>query len=823
MIKVLFKPFFKKFVGLFISMAFVSLLSITLLSTFGSTIINLRGAYEKYVTEYQDVDEQVSTGFNTREKLMSISDIEGIEEIDMRLSLDTFLKLEKKTIMSRVFSFNDKTDKIFKRFIYDKCDKNPDYVNISISKRFSDNNNIKLGSVIQLGYFGVFADFYVNEIVQTPEQIYPRVNDYIWSDNQDFGYLYMAEDQLGVGLTKLQATLIEEYNTDEEFKEFYDETMEFIKEAGIDVPDLLHVDAKTYADKYANQINIKNKKGYDAKTILEQVKERLLDLDVNVKSSSLGVNLPYRLYMENALRQLTVAAIFLPVFFYVVTMIIVGLFMNQIIKNMTPQIGVMMSIGVGKRDIISIFVLFSFLMSIVAGILGSVGGYGLNALMASVTTRTYSMPFITAALNPWIVVIAIVGLIIFAEAATFISCRAIMKISPKDAVISNESKRKQTPRWMQKVIDKSPMNVKLGLNSIAQNPKRFVVSTFSIFASIVLILLSGFFYVSKNEMINQSVNTRLNFDAQVYFSGLKDETFINEFKEQSFIKGVDDCFYTYVQAEASNGDKIYLECLGLPLENQGMVHIPDESGKGEVYIQEQGLILTRNDAIRLNAKKGDTITLNGTNVTVSDISYQYFHPVTYMSKNQLAEVAPKQYVSSFLIQLVEGEDVDQQLQEYLSNIDNQCITVFTSSLRKDLLGIFDSIDIFVYIMIGFSIGISFIILLIMSQNSLLEQQRQLSVFRAIGFTIGDISRIWTLQSVLQLLMSSIIAVPAGIGFSILLFKLCSSAGQTYPFVFSWGVTFMAIGFIALVLITTHLLAMHSIKKWNIADNTRCRE
>ena len=38
-----------------------------------------------------------------------------------------------------------------------------------------------------------------------------------------------------------------------------------------------------------------------------------------------------------------------------------------------------------------------------------------------------------------------------------------------------------------------------------------------------------------------------------------------------------------------------------------------------------------------------------------------------------------------------------------------------------------------------------------------------------------------------------------------------------------GVIFMAFGFVLLVVIATHLLAMFKIRRWNIADNTGCRE
>ena len=177
------------------------------------------------------------------------------------------------------------------------------------------------------------------------------------------------------------------------------------------------------------------------------------------------------------------------------------------------------------------------------------------------------------------------------------------------------------------------------------------------------------------------------------------------------------------------------------------------------------------------------------------------------------------YVSSFIMNVND----ENALSKYLSSSRNQCLTVFTKSLSKDLHGIFDSTNVMIYIMIGFSIGIAFIILCIMSQNALLEQQRQLSIMRAIGFTIFDISNIWTFQSLLQLLSSAVLGVPAGALSIYILLKLCSSSTQIYPLIFHWGVVFLALAFIMLVIIACHLISMLTIRKWNIADNTRSRE
>ena len=823
MIRTMFKPFFKRFFGLFISMVFVSMLAVGLLSCFGSCIIDVRNNYKEFVRDYQDVDELVSTEFTTREKLLSITELDEVEKADARLVVDCYLRKTKedgnadKTIVARVFSYNEKTNTIFKRYPVKTAPISEEYVNISVTEKYARNNNFQVGQVVQLGFFEMYESFYISEIVATPEAIYPRANDYVWSDNSDFGYIYASEVELGKGLKNLAIKILEKADSDPEFKEYYEQAS---KVTGITIPDLKEVEADgAFVGKWANQVMIKNANEQKPDTMVDKI-NNYYNGKVKIKNLVVKDYLPHIAYMDHALEQVQVAAVFLPVFFYTITMIVVGLFINQIIKTMTPQIGVLMSIGVGNRQIVNLFLLFTVIMGLVSGAIGVPVGYAISFIMSGAMKKTYVIPTIGPGVNPFVCVGAVVGLLLFIILTTFVATRAIFRITPKDATISNEAKRKRLPKPIEKFIDKAPMNIKLGVNSICQNPRRFFVSSFSIFSSLVLILLSSFFYVSKNEMIDQSVNRRLNYDCQIYLTQKEeDNDFLNGLQEQA--KGIDEfenCYYTYLKVDVEGKEDTYVECLAIDEGSNPLINIPNKTGHGSLSVPKEGLILPKPTADKLKVKKGDTIKINNKDIVVSEVSFQYFHPITYLSKEQMDKLDVS-YVSSFIMNVKDNA----QLLSYLSSTRNQCLTVFTESLSKDLHGVFDTMDVMIYMMIGFSLGMAFIILCIMSQNALMEQQRQLTIFRAIGFTVLDISNIWTLQSISQLLVSALFGVPAGALAIYILLSLCSSSSQTYPFILSWPAIFIAIGFILLVVTACHLLAMRSIKKWNIADNTRTRE
>ena len=843
MIKTMLRPFFKRFLGLFFSMVFVSMLSVALLCCFGSSIVNTKNHYVNYVNEYQDMDELVSTQFVRRENLDCLNELtDVIDKYDSRLTVDCYLKKPDRTLVARVFSYDDDPksefkNQIFKRYVLESTPyvnkavnfrgKEVDVAaNISVCRKFAKNNNFKLGDVVELGFLNMYANFYIAEIVETPEGIYPRANNYIWSDNHDFGYIYASEVELSRGIRVLAQMVEDRITTDPVYKEYYNKA---VAVTGITIPDIAEAIADDhFVSHWSNQVLVKNKQGVKLDTAVDKITARLEKKGMEVKGTTVRTYMPHIAYMDRALAQVQIAAVFLPVFFYTVAMIVVGLFINQIIKAMTPQIGIFVSIGVGKWDIVKLFLIYTVLMAIASVIIGAPAGFALNIFLSGIMKNTYSIPTINAMLNPWVVGAAAILLIIFTIGTTLLSTQRIFSITPKDATISNEAKRKRLPAPIERFIDKAPMNIKLGTNSILQNPRRFFVSTFSIFAALVMILLSTLFGVSKNELVGQSVDRRLNYDAQVYLTAAESKEDVQSFYEggkvkadgSGFIEDFVNCYYTYLKVDNTDHN-VYVECLAVDVSNSSvdkLIHIPNSTGRGKIYVPEKGVILPKTTADELNVKKGDYISINNKRVLVSDISYQYFHPITYLSLEEMEKLEVS-YVTSYIMNVTAEAD----LQHYIAENKNQSLTVFTSSLSKDLHNIFDALDVMIAIMVAFSIGMAFIILTIMSQNALMEQQRQLTVLRAIGFTVMDISNFWTIQSVGQLFFSALFGLPVGALSIYILLSLASSNAQVYPVIFSWPTALLAIAFILVVLIVSHLIAMRIIAKWNIADNTRSRE
>lgn len=825
MIGTMLKPFFKKFIGPFISMVFVSMLSIGLLTAFASTLRNLGETFRTYLSEYEDVNVVADIGFTSLTKLADLSQVDGVEAVEYRLTMTANMKTadDKHTYTMKLFTFKDDGTSRFNRFVLKTAaEKSADKVNVSIVRKFADNNGFKPGDSVKIGFYDTFLDCYVYEIIETPEAILPRVNALVWSDNTDFGYVYVAESELDKLIAEAAVAIENKIEANDAFRAFYEKAVEA---AGGTIPDLVdtYVLGMDYTRVFANQILIKGEDGLPEEVVVYNVNKYLKTPEKEIKVDSVTENhkQAYYAYVENSIKTMRVAAVFLPVFFFSVTMIIISLFINQIIKAMTPQIGIMMSIGAGKLDIISIFQVFTLIMSLCAGALGTGVAIGLNRMLASALINVYSIPTIPYGVNPLIAVLSVLALMVFAQGATAFSCRSIFRITPKDATISNEAKRKRMSPKLEAAIDRAPMIIRLGVNSIAQNPKRFLVSAFAILASFVIILMSLFFYDAKMNLLHQTVDERWSFDAQVYMASVATEEDIAAVRSQPSVKQFLDCYCTYAKVENLYDSKKHasIACVGFDEDpNNDLIVIPDEKGKGDMSLPSSGVVLPQPVAKAIGVKKGDWVKMNGVPYRVSAISFQYGHTIAFMTKAELVRM-DMQYISTYILNLND----DAAFLTYMQEHNPATVTVFSKNLRKDMRGMFGAIDIFIYLLIGFSLAMGFIILCIMGQNALMEQKRQISVFRLIGFTVLDVSNLWTLQGVAQLVLSSIFAIPAGVGASAALYAMVNSSSQIFPLTVKATTVLAAFAFVFVIIVASHLLSMLSIKRWNLADNTRSRE
>ena len=814
MVRRLLLPLIWSFKGLFLTMTLACFLAIGIFSGLGSAITNLEQSYSHYLEDYRAPDLSFSFDF-TFEADLDVKDIDGVKGSSNRLSLDGDIKTnEGKSFPVRLSTYETKDHTLY---FHTEISEKEGIANVYVSKGFATYHGVAVGQEVELGYFGCYFPAYISALVDAPETLYARQNAAIWSDGRDFGLLYLEKSQISVATSSLAKSIDARRNADPDFKAAFDDYLKV--NFGVAPSDLSSI-SRTLGrilTSMANELWVYVEEAANQEICKEKVEERLRKDGVSLISSSYRAELPYDSYLTSAISQLKTISLYLPIFFCIVTLVIIALFTRQIIIRWSRQIGILSSLGIDKSAVLLLFSCFALSMCLLSGVLGSLLGGLLSWYVSGVFAEIYAIPLMMTAFHPLLALASFGILCAVGQVATLFACLSIFSLSPVEAIGSNVDRRHENPRWVDKIIARRKTGMGLALSSIFQNKGRFLASSISMMAATAVLLVCSLFLASKDELVRQTATERLDYDCQVYFSERVDESLYREFAAQSFIEMIEPAEFAFLEVSSDHGSAT-LETIGLIGNERKLIHVPSPFGNSEQEYSGQGIVLPSSIASSLDVKTGDSVSVNGAKIMVSSLSRQYFHYQGFLTQGEMLE-AGVDSVSTFFV----NTNDEAALRNYLSDIPVRSMVVSSSALSEDLYFRYGGINALLIILMTMALALTLAILSMMTLNALLERKRSISILRCLGMNLMEVGQSFFFQGIIELILALAFGLPSAILVASALLKSMSSASLTYPLLLGFAPFAFSIGVVALVLVASLLSSLISIRKWNLSDNLRAKE
>lgn len=792
----------------------------TILATIGvSAIVAFNGVsegltenWDYYAATCYAPDAFVTTNIkNYKNYTDGILGVEGVEDFDSSIFMpcSTYIEERQETKSTQIFSFS-KSDK-YKPSILSEIDYIPGYANVYVDANFAKKNDIVTGQKLKMGYFDVKIEVNVCGILRYPDSIKYGASNALAAENTNFGRIYIEKQQL--------------YNMIDALIVRLEEARDSGKIGGLTITPFI-LDAletllpilKEYAmyantaETTGNRLMVYFDKGADRVETLARLENYLLSESFDVNESYLFENsLSAKTIRTNA-DSLKSAGFALSLFMFGTMILIISLFLNQIIKGMMKDIGVMSAIGFRKEQIMVLLAVFTFLVSIIGSALGVGFGHLIELGLDIAVEKVYSLDVIAVSFKFIPSLLSTIMVVLASQVATFISAFNILKINPVDALNMQSTKKKVSDKLDRRLKNATP-NMKLAINSIATKPKRFIISFVSIFASALIIFNAAAAYTSYNTALDQTFRNCLNYEAQVIFSKEYSDF---ESKLQS-IGASDYEMCKYATAPLTfNGQKETITIEGLNLDTK-KISIPKKIYDSNP-IPSDGITINKTIAKHMKIKEGDTVLIGENEVKVAYISNFALFNVCICSIDKIAEYTDFQ-VESYLIGSVDKE----KLIDLVSNHYFDAAVSFTKDQRSFFEANFKSIQLACIVFLIFSICLGALIVSLMMQISLTEQKRDLCIMRSIGFSMNQISFLWSIQIIAQYILAGIFAVPLGFLSIKAMLAMTITKSNCVSSAASIVHVLITAALVALFLIVSHLLCMRSVKKWNIAENTKNRE
>jgi len=768
--KILLKPLIKRFFITFLGIILASSLSFGLFYGFRSSYYTIREEVDNYISEYGFPDYYVLTEdikLSDASSLSTYKKLFHIDNIIFRKTLEVNFYANGNRYGGKIYSY-ESSDFIKQRTIY--IDESVDS-GLKVEKTFAEKNNINVGDTLTFKINENDLELKVNEIVSSPETGVLAKKVYSISTTMSYAYLYLEKSQL--------LTLFDIPDT------FNEVLVDFTNE--------------TYDTDVSQVMKILENRGLSDKIIIAYDKD----------------NSRQMIQYNSVISSLNTISILVPLGIFIITLLIVLVLLNQLINQFRKDIGIIKSLGYSSTNIIFVFLMLILILSLFVLVIGSIIGF-IIALIANkeyeIALRMYKIPYtIYFGLIFEIYFIFTIVLLLF---MTIILLRISM-IKPNEIIKSLRPYSSKVPFLTRTVFKNANNTLKFYISQTLRNKRRIFLSIICIIASTVMINLSLNIVKSKEILINQLFETRLNYDFEVegdtstiindYLS--KDDNVLDyEIIKTSFVPIKVNDFENTIIIQGLNSDSKLINIV--------------KDYYNVVPLNKKGLTISKSLSDSLNIKVGDVVLLNDKEVEVVYISEECSYQINYMDYDLLCDYSINKNSNDSIVLTVKDQ------QKFLDAYSfNESFTTINSKyeMEEEYKSRLNAFDVSSQIVIVISIIMGIIIVYNMIKTNLREQKRSLATLRTLGYSINSIKLSNLIITLIEYLISSIIGLIIGTIYSKVLLMNISTSRQTYVYPNSLFVYALTFGIVLLFVLVSHILNMLEIKKWNLPSETKERE
>lgn len=742
----------KRFAKLFVAITLILSLSFALMIGLIFSSASIESSVNKFAQDYRYGDIRFFSEVVDKDKQEEISNIPGVKYADARLIFNVDGKLEDGSfVILRAIAYDTRNKSLDYTYQINESSK---YPNISVNNNFFKNNHIKVGSLIDLTINEESKTLCLSRGISNPDCVSMILNEYIYGNNPDFGYIFLPMD----------------YLIDTKYE---NEVNQFI------------VTLEDYADKDKVIKSVERSLGEDLIETTEYIDSPV--------SKRIDINITPLKSLSNLVTTL----------FFCISIGIICLFISQIISQARKDIAIFRTLGYQVLTIRKSFMFIMLGCSVVSIIIGSLLGYELMKMATGLYADALNTPVTVYTYSFGVYVIAIIINILAGQVSTVLGMNGLRRISPNDS-LRNDISFDTNNINIYKRFKHLKVRVKYGINNILKNKKRFIFSSLCLSATVFMIFISFAFNDSKNNLKYSLFNKRIKYDYQLFF--------VDEFNEDIFIELDRNGINTY--------EKLAYKTISLDDEDINIMFIEDESelvGLYE-YVGEninKGIVVEKHLAQKHNLNIGDYLQIEDKNIEIVGMVNEYMNRYFYMSYENIDS-----FESIDQYSIVCNSDKQQLMKEIGNDLDYIEFVNATSSVIEGVKTELSSYNIGVTIIILCSLIIGYQIIKNNMQANLLEQKKELSVLRTIGYQVNEISRIMFIQTLLQLILSLAIGLLLGSIFAKNALAFISSDVREYPFVYSMNQYVFTIIIVSLFVLWTHRRTIKQIKRWNLVENTK---
>jgi len=666
--------------------------------------LNLKDTYNYFYeqTDFEDISIELTDA--PKDVVKEIKKIDGVKEVEGRVSIKGTMELEDQRIALKLISIS-KQPKINKLVVIGEY---PESKSVLLLKKFAEYHNIGVGDSIHVKINGEEIRLRVVGFAYSPEYIWVIEGGELLTSPRTFGVAFIP------------------YSVLEKFG-------------------------------YKNRINEVKITVYD-----KQRKDEVLNKALNVlKSYSIknyytSENQPSNKALQLDLDGFKQLSILFPSFFLLISIFGIYILLTRLVREQINSIAVLRALGISKQTVLTHYLKHSLFIGVVGSIFGVIVGYLTAIMLTAQYTSILNVPYYVAKPHYDVVFLAFLAGITTPLLSGLIAAKSASDVEITQALggYAEQAFKTDIDRFF-----KMPLLLRLSIRNLLRNKKRSVYSTFSVVASIVLILISMVFVDSMDLAMDLQFNKILNYDMEVKFNGFVNESVLKEIKS---IKGVREAYpliYTWILIEKGGFSK---SASLIGLENQNLYNIYDN--KGNVHTPPpRGIILPKMLSSNLSIVKKEKVEFftefGKRRIEVYDTIQTPLIPSCYANIDELQKIFGVKGFNTVILRV--DEDSKDYVKSRLESYENVLRVDLIGDIKEDIMEMMAFFYVFIFFSLLFGASLGFASIFNTTTVNILERRREIATLKMLGYTNKELSYVLMIENLIIGSLGIIVGLPLG--------------------------------------------------------------
>ena len=483
----------------------------------------------------------------------------------------------------------------------------------------------------------------------------------------------------------------------------------------------------------------------------------------------------YSGYGDNADRMRAIGKVF-PLIFFLVAALISLTTMTRMVEEERTQIGTLKALGYGNASIVGKYLWYAILATLTGGVFGILIG---EKIIPYIIITAYKILYrhmqdIVIPYNLYYAVTACAAALACTVIATLFSC---MKELREQAA---ELMRPPTPKQGKRVfLERVPFiwkNLNFTWKSTVRNlvryKKRFFMTVFGIGGCMGMMLFGFGLKDSISAIVPLQYEQIQLYDGDVI---LKED--VTEEERNEVQKELDTDKKVSVTAEnllknieVSSGESSQEVYLDVPKDVEAFkkfVVIRDRKTKEIYSLDDKGAILTEKVAKLLEVNVGDKLTIDTDDgektVLISAICENYMGHYLYMTSEVYEKTFGEAPAYNSIYYRTQDRTTEEanDVGENIMKCDGTLSISYTTSLKKQVDHMLESLDIVIIVLIISAGMLAFVVLYNLNNINITERKRELATLKVLGFYDKEVSSYVYRENILLTLIGALAGLLIG--------------------------------------------------------------